>query len=94
MGEPLDLLLPGATWPRRLPLGRDQVMLLLLVMGVVGAVLHLRLDLGASGQLVAERLLRGAPLMAPLLFSNMGLVGLVALLPERQGPRNRDGPSA
>jgi hypothetical protein len=27
---------------------------------------------------------KGAPLMAPLLFSNMGLVGLVALLPERE----------
>jgi hypothetical protein len=24
-----------------------------------------------------------APLMAPLLFSNMGVVGLVALLPDR-----------
>jgi len=57
-------------------------MILLLAVGVVGAVLHLRLDLGPSGQIVLERLLHGAPLMAPLLFSNMGLVGLVALLPE------------
>ena len=59
-------------------------MVLLLAIGAVGAVLHLRFDLGPSRQLVLERLLRGAPLMAPLLFSNMGIVGLVALLPERE----------
>jgi hypothetical protein len=59
-------------------------MVLLFAIGAVGAVLHLRLDLSAGGYLIAERLLRGAPLMAPLLFSNMGLVGLVALLPERE----------
>src|SRR5262245_7551743 len=59
-------------------------MILLLAIGVVGAGLHLLFDLGPSRQLVPEHLLRGAPLMAPLLFSNMGLVGLVALLPERE----------
>lgn len=57
-------------------------MVLLLVIGALGAALHLRLDLGPGGQIVPERLLEGAPLMAPLLFSNMGIVGLVALLPE------------
>jgi len=64
-------------------------MILLLVIGAVGAVLHLRVDLGPGWQVVPERLLRGAPLMAPLLFSNMGVVGLVALLPERA----HDGPA-
>ena len=59
-------------------------MLLLIAIGAIGAVLHLGIALGPSRQLVLERLLRGAPLMAPLLFSNMGLVGLVALLPERE----------
>src|SRR5262245_30317051 len=59
-------------------------MVLLLAIGPVGAVLHLRVDLSAGGYLILERLLRGAPLMAPMLFSNMGLVGLVALLPERE----------
>ena len=59
-------------------------MILLLAIGAVGAVLHLLVALGPSGQIVPERLLRGAPLMAPLLFSNMGLVGLVALLPEHE----------
>jgi hypothetical protein len=59
-------------------------MFLLIAIGAVGAVLHLRLDLGPGGHVISERLLRGAPLMAPLLFSNMGIVGLVALLSERE----------
>jgi len=59
-------------------------MILLLAIGAVGAVLHLWFNLGPSRQLVPEPLLKGAPLMAPLLFGNMGLVGLVALLPERE----------
>jgi len=61
-------------------------MILLLAIGAIGAALHLRLDLGPGREIVLERLLHGAPLMAPLLFSNMGLVGLVALLPERHLP--------
>jgi hypothetical protein len=60
-------------------------MLLLIAIGAVGGVLHVLVDLGPSGQVIPERLLEGAPVMAPLLFSNMGLVGLVALLPERGG---------
>ena len=56
---------------------------LLVAIGLVGAALHLRVDLTPDGRIVPERLLQGAPLMAPLLFSNMGVVGLVALLPER-----------
>src|SRR5262249_15789482 len=39
-------------------------MALLLAIGTVGALLHLRLDLGPGGQIVPERLLEGAPLMA------------------------------
>ena len=61
-------------------------MILLIAIGVVGAVLHLRVDLGPSGRVVYERLIEGAPLMAPLLFSNMGVVGLVALLPDSRQP--------
>jgi hypothetical protein len=58
-------------------------MVSLIVLGLVGAALHLRVNLGPTWQVVPERLLAGAPVMAPLLFSNMGVIGLVALLPER-----------
>jgi hypothetical protein len=55
-------------------------MLLLIVVGVVGALLHVGFDLSALGVVVPERFIRGAPVLAPLLFSNMGALGLIALL--------------
>lgn len=64
-------------------------MLLALAVGAIGALLHLQHDLASGGRIVPERLLRGAPFMAPLLFSNMALVGLIALLPREPGPRPR-----
>jgi len=55
-------------------------MLLLILVGIVGALLHIKADLVAQGTVVLERFIRGAPLMAPMLFSNMGLLGLIVLL--------------
>ncbi|MCD6338933.1 MAG: hypothetical protein J7M29_06095 [Verrucomicrobia bacterium] len=58
-------------------------MALLIVIGVVGAVYHVRADLAGKSVIVLERFLRGAPVLAPLLYTNMGVLGLVALLPSR-----------
>lgn len=55
-------------------------MLLLMFVGLLGFFLHIRTDLTAGGEFVFERFLRGAPFLAPLLFANMGLIGLVAIL--------------
>jgi hypothetical protein len=55
-------------------------MVLLMIVGVVGAGLHVQRDLGSQPALVIERFLRGAPFLAPLLFTNMGLLGLIVLL--------------
>lgn len=55
-------------------------MLLLIAVGLVGAVLHVLFDLTGQGAVVTERFLRGAPFLAPLLFANMGTLGLIALL--------------
>jgi hypothetical protein len=55
-------------------------MVLLILVGLVGAVLHVQENLTAQSILVPERFLRSAPLLAPLLFCNMGLLGLIALL--------------
>jgi hypothetical protein len=55
-------------------------MVLLIAVGVTGAVLHIDINLTAAGTVVGERFVRGAPFMAPLLFSNMGALGLIALL--------------
>lgn len=55
-------------------------MLLLIGVGVVGSVLHINDNLTSRGVFVVERFIRGAPFLAPLLFSNMGTLGLIALL--------------
>jgi hypothetical protein len=59
---------------------------LLIGVGLVGAVLHVLRDLPGQGSLLVERFIFGAPLMAPLLFANMGLLGVLVLLDPR-GPK-------
>jgi hypothetical protein len=55
-------------------------MLLMILVGLVGAALHVQIDLTTMNVLVVERFLRGAPVLAPLLFCNMGALGLIVLL--------------
>lgn len=57
---------------------------LLIVVGLIGMWFHIQANLISEGTFVGERFLRGAPFMAPLLFCNMGMVGLFVLLnPEK-----------
>jgi hypothetical protein len=58
-------------------------MLLMILTGLIGLALHVDDNLTSRGQFVLERFIRGAPFLAPLLFANMGVVGLVALLDPR-----------
>ena len=55
-------------------------MLLMILVGLVGAGLHVELDLTTMNEFVVERFVRGAPVLAPLLFCNMGALGLIVLL--------------
>ncbi len=55
-------------------------MILLIFTGVTGFALHIEFDLTTQNVIVSERFLRGAPFLAPMLFANMGLVGLLALM--------------
>jgi hypothetical protein len=55
-------------------------MLLMILVGVIGLGLHVREDLTSQGSIVIERFVRGAPFLAPLLFADMGVFGLAALL--------------
>ncbi|WP_420631914.1 hypothetical protein [Candidatus Leptofilum sp.] len=59
-------------------------MILLIVVGLIGTYFHVQADLTAQSTIVPERFLRGAPFMSPLLFSNMGMVGLLALFSPRE----------
>ena len=61
-------------------------MILLIAVGLVGAVLHVNANLIAQGTIVGERFIRGAPFLAPLLFANMGTLGLIVLLDPRETP--------
>lgn len=53
---------------------------LLVLVGLLGAYFHLERDLTDQGAFLSERFLRGAPMLAPLLFANMGLLGFIILL--------------
>lgn len=55
-------------------------MLLMILAGVLGTALHISQDLTTQRQIVLERFIRGAPLLAPLLFADIGSIGLIALL--------------
>jgi hypothetical protein len=55
-------------------------MALMILVGILGSFFHLQYDLTGQGVFLVERFLRGAPSLAPLLFANMGLLGLIVLL--------------
>lgn len=66
-----------ATWDLRF---YAWTMTLLIVVGIVGAVLHIQDNLAFGETIVVERFIRGAPFLAPLLFCNMGALGWIALM--------------
>jgi len=49
------------------------------LVGVAGFLLHLRADLGQPASSLFERVLSGAPPMAPLLFPNLVVLAMMAL---------------
>lgn len=55
-------------------------MVLLIVVGMIGTYFHILTDLNQESVIIPERFLRGAPILGPLLFSNMGILGLLVLL--------------
>jgi len=55
-------------------------MLALIFLGVTGLLLHINENLIVDGRIVTERFIRGAPFLAPMLFANMGTLGLISLL--------------
>lgn len=64
-------------------------MLLLIVLGPVGTLLHSEVNLVGDFNIVVERFIRCAPFLAPLLYTNMGLLGLIALVDPRSERVNR-----
>lgn len=57
-------------------------MITAVVVGVLGFGFHLSADLAGTGALSIERILAFAPVLAPLLFSDLGLLGLLIVAEE------------
>ena len=84
-GTAVALTLGFIKTPRRADLTIYLVaMLLMILTGMIGLLLHIRFDLTTQGAIVFERMIRGAPVMAPMLFADMGTIGLIALLDPRE----------
>ena len=67
--------------PRRADIGTFfAAMALLIVIGLVGFILHIQFDVTAMNEIMPERFLGGAPILAPMLFANMVMVGLISVL--------------
>ncbi len=58
-------------------------MVIMLLVGLLGVWFHFQDNVTSRGLIVAERFIRGAPIMAPLLYANVGLFGLAVLLNPR-----------
>ena len=50
-----------------------------IAVGILGFAFHLSGDLGVTGQFSMERILVFAPILAPLLFSDLGILGLIVV---------------
>ncbi len=66
-------------------------MVLLVVVGLTGLGLHISENLIAEGLVIQERFIRGAPFLAPTLYSNMGVLGLMVLLDPEERRKEKNG---
>jgi hypothetical protein len=66
----------------------------MVITGLLGVWFHFNDNITSRGAILAERFIRGAPIMAPLLYANVGLFGIVALLDPRSGTRQERAAAA
>ena len=65
-------------------------MFLLIAVGLIGLGLHIAENLTAEGLVIQERFIRGAPFLAPTLYANMGVLGLMVLLDPEERRKKTD----
>lgn len=75
------------TWSRGDETTYAWTMVAAVVVGALGFAFHLSGDLAETGQLSLERLLVFAPVLAPLLFADLGMLGLIVVAREDGGAR-------
>jgi len=84
-GTIVAVVLGALEHPRRSDLVTYVVaMLLLILVGLLGVLLHIQRNLATENAIVVERFIRGAPFLAPMLFADMGALGLVILLDPKE----------
>lgn len=64
-------------------------MIAAIIVGILGFAFHLSGDLADNGQLSLERILVFAPILAPLLYSDLGVLGLIIV-----GSQHKEAKSA
>ena len=67
------------TWTRGDELTYFWTMVSAVVVGILGFAFHLSKDLADTGQISLERILVFAPVFAPLLFCDLGILGLLVV---------------
>ena len=59
-------------------------MIAAVVVGVMGFGFHLSADLAGTGELSLERILVFAPVFAPLLYSDLGMLGILVVAVQKK----------
>jgi hypothetical protein len=91
-GTIVAVVLGALEHPRRSDLVTYVVaMLLLILVGLLGVLLHIQRNLATENAIVVERFIRGAPFLAPMLFADMGALGLVILLDPKEKSQAGEG---
>jgi len=70
--------------------GYITVMLSIILVGTIGAGLHIFSDLASNNGIIVERFIRGAPILAPLLFADIATLGLLVLMDPDERSRSKE----
>jgi hypothetical protein len=71
-------------WTKRDEFVYFWTMIAAIVVGVLGFGFHLSADLAGTGELSLERMLVFAPVFAPLLYGDLGMLGLLVVAVQRR----------
>jgi hypothetical protein len=71
-------------WTKKDELVYFWTMIAAIVVGVMGFGFHLSADLAGTGKISLERMLVFAPVFAPLLYSDLGMLGLIVVAQRRK----------
>ena len=74
----------SSKWSRRDELVYFWTMIAAIVVGVMGFGFHLSGDLAGTGKMSLERMLVFAPILAPLLYGDLGMLGLIVVAQQKK----------